>query len=79
MKNYELNDNELDQIIGGVLTPEAESWVSRNKSEVIKRAGALGSLANLALNFVRNDSAVYDVPALKAAISSYGIDVSDLN
>ena len=79
MKNYELNDSELDQVIGGVLTPEAEAWVSRNRSEVIKRAGALGSLANLALNFVRNDSAVYDVPALKAAIKSYGIDVSDLN
>ena len=79
MKNYELNDNELDQIIGGVLPPEAESWVSRNKSEVINRAGALGSLANFALNLVRSDSTVYDVPALKAAISSYGIDVSDLN
>ena len=47
--------------------------------KVINRAGSLGSLANFALNLVRSDSTVYDVPALKAAISSYGIDVSDLN
>ena len=79
MKNYELNDSELDHVFGGTLTAEAEAWVTRHKSEVISRAGSLGSLANFALNLVRSDSTVYDVPALKAAISSYGIDVSDLN
>lgn len=57
----------------------AEAWVNRNRNEIIRRAGVLGGLANYALNFVRNDSIEYDVPALKAAIGSYGIDVSDLN
>lgn len=79
MKKYELNDNELDMICGGTLTPEAEAWVTKNRDEVIRRAGMLGSMADFALNYVRNDKTVYDVPALKAAICGFGIDVSNLN
>ena len=79
MKKFELNDNELNKIFGGTLTEDAEDWVSGNSEKIVQSAGALGGLADFALNLVRKDTKVYDVPDLKAAIKSYGINVDDLN
>lgn len=79
MKKVELNDNELNKIFGGTLTKDAEDWVSRNRDKIVQSAGALGGLADFALNLVRKDTKVYDVLDLKAAIKSYGINVDDLN
>lgn len=79
MTNFELNENELDKVVGGTLDEAAKAWVERNKTEVIRRAGALGGLANMALNYVNNCEELYDVPALKKAIKGYGINVDDLN
>ena len=76
----ELNDLDLKSIAGGVLTPEAEDWVTRNRDAVVKRAPALlRGFVEPALNFVRNDSTEYDVEALKELLKGYGIDASDLN
>lgn len=74
-----INEKELKKVNSGVLTAEAETWISAHRDEVIARAGNLGALANLALSYVKTCETVYDVPALKAALKGYGIDVSDLN
>ena len=78
MKNNELNDNVLDQVFGGVLTPEAEQWVTDHREEVIERAGILGGLADVGLAYVRKDKQEYDVAGLKAAIKGFGINVDDI-
>lgn len=77
---FELNDNELANIAGGVLTPEAEAWIARNKNEVVSRAPlALRGLVDTAINAVKNAGETYDVAALKAALKSYKIDADDLD
>ena len=79
MKNCELNDFELDQVIGGVLTPEAESWINANEGTIRARAKEKGltSLANYALSYVKSSSQTFDLPTVKSTISQY-IDISDL-
>ena len=80
MKNCEMNEKDLENVAGGKLTKEAEDWVMRNRSEVVRRAGTLGFLADYALGLIRSDTTVYDVPALKKAIKdNSGINVDDLN
>ena len=75
-----LNDSELENVSGGVLTPEAEDWINRNRDEIISRAPAmLRGLADFALNIVATNSTVYDVAALKAELKKYGVDADDLD
>ena len=79
MKNFELDEKELEKVFGGMLTEEAEAWVERNRENVIKRAGFLGGLADYALNAAREAAEIYDVADLKEAIEEYGIKVDDLD
>lgn len=79
MTDFELNEKTLNEVNGGILTEEAEAWINTHRATILERAGSLASLADFALGCVKASQTVFDVPALKAAISGYGIYVDDLN
>ena len=79
MKKVEMNDFELENVVGGVLTEEAQAWVNTNKDTIMKRArqAGLGTLANYALSYVQSCSETIDLATVKSTISQY-IDINDL-
>lgn len=79
MKNFELSEKELFNVLGGVLDEDARNWVERNKDEVIRRAGFLGGLADAALEYINGIKEEYTVAKLKEAIKNFGINVDDLD
>ena len=78
-----LSENELKNVSGGTLNDDAKDWVSKHEGTVRARAAQKGipsGQVDWALSYVKGPgSGVYDVPALKNAIASFGVDVSDLN
>lgn len=75
----ELNEKDLEQVTGGVLTKEAEEWISRNKAEVERRSYAAGynSWIDLLYVVLRKQGTIYDVDGLKNVISEQ-FNVNDL-
>lgn len=75
-----LTENDLLNISGGALTPAAEGWVSRNKSEIVNRAPSyLKGMVDVAIDYVKGDSTTYDIPDLQALLLGYGVDTYDLS
>lgn len=74
----ELNEKELQNIVGGLLTQEATTWIETNRAEIIRRAGSMGWLADIAFNYVSTCEEVYDIPKLKAELAKYGVDTQGL-
>lgn len=74
----ELNEKELQKIVGGQLTPEAAAWIDNNRNEIIRRAGGMGWLADIAFNYVSTCDEVFDIPKLKAELANYGINTTGL-
>lgn len=75
-----LNDSELENVNGGVLTPEAEDWINRNYNTIVNRAPmSLRGLVGPAMNYVTTTDQVFDVSTLKSTLkNSFGINVDDL-
>ncbi len=75
-----LNKNELENVNGGLLTPEAEDWISRNYDAIVGRAPTiLKGLVGPAMNYVTTTGQVFDIPTLKSTLkNNFGIDVDDL-
>ena len=75
-----LNDSELENVNGGVLTPEAEDWINRNYDAIVGRApAALRGLVGPAMNYVTTTQQVFDVSTLKSTLkNNFGINVDDL-
>ena len=73
----ELGDELMDLIGGGILTPEAEQWIKDNRDNVVRKAGPfLGALAQMGIDYVKNDSKLYDVQDLKDLLkNNFGIEV----
>ena len=77
---FELSEKELERAVGGMLTAEAEEWIERNRQAVIDRAPSnLKSMADFALNIVKNNKKLYDVEGLKAELKNFGVNVDDLD
>ena len=75
-----LNDSELENVNGGVLTQEAEDWLNRNYDAIVGRAPAtLRGLVGPAMNYVTTTQQVFDVPTLKSTLkNNFGLNVDDL-
>lgn len=74
-----LTDSELNNITGGILTPEAQDWVNRNLDEITNRAPAfLRGYVGTAMDFVSNDTKVYGVNDLKTLLQGYNVNAWDL-
>ena len=76
-----LNDNELENVNGGVLTPEAQIWIQNNYNEIVSRAPkSLQWMVGLGMNYVTTCSQVFDISTLKETLkNNYGVNVDDLN
>ena len=75
-----LNDSELENVNGGVLTPEAEDWINRNYDAIVGRAPvSLKGLVGPAMNYVTTTEQIFDVATLKSTLkNNFGINVDDL-
>ena len=75
-----LNDNELENVNGGVLTPEAQIWIQNNYNEIFSRAPKSQQwIVDLGLNYVTTCSQVFDISTLKETLkNNYGVNVDDL-
>lgn len=76
-----LNDSELENVNGGVLTQEAEDWINRNYNTIVDRAPmSLRGLVGPAMNYVTTTDQVFDVSTLKSTLkNSFGVNVDDLS
>lgn len=76
-----LNENELESVNGGVLTPEAKNWIDRNYDAIVARAPkTLQWMVGLGMNYVTTSEQVFDVPTLKSTLkNNFGVDVDDLS
>ena len=60
-----LNDNELENVNGGVLTPEAEDWINRNYDAIVDRTPAsMKGLVESVMNYVTTTGQIFDVSTL---------------
>ena len=75
-----LNDNELENVNGGVLTPEAQIWIQNNYNEILSRAPKSQQwIVDLGMNYVTTCSQVFDISTLKETLkNNYGVNVDDL-
>ena len=75
-----LNDNELENVNGGVLTPEAQIWIQNNYNEIFNRAPKSQQwIVGLGMNYVTTCSQVFDISTLKETLkNNYGVNVDDL-
>ena len=76
----QLNDSDLENVSGGVLTPEAEDWINRNYEAIYNKAPwYLQALVQPALNYLNTTEKQYDIKMLKSELkNNYSIDVDDL-
>ena len=76
-----LNDNELENVNGGVLTPEAQIWLQNNYNEIFSRAPKSQQwIVGLGMNYVTTCSQVFDISTLKETLkNNYCVNVDDLN
>ncbi|MDO4983510.1 MAG: bacteriocin [Eubacteriales bacterium] len=79
-KLHELTEEELAQVSGGVLTPEAQIWIQNNYNEIFSRAPKSQQwMVGLGMNYVSTCSQVFDISTLKETLkNNYGINVDDL-
>ena len=78
-KLHELTDEELAQVSGGVLTPEAEDWINRNYDAIVDRTPAsMKGLVGSVMNYVTTGQ-IFDISTLKSTLkNNFGINVDDL-
>ena len=75
-----LKEEELAQVTGGVLTPEAEDWMNRNYDIIAGRAPeSLKGLMEPVMNYVTTTEQVFSISTLKSTLkNNFGINVDDL-
>ena len=79
-KLVELTQEELAQVTGGVLTPEAEDWINRNYDAIVDRTPAsMKGLVGSVMNYVTTTGQVFNISTLKSTLkNNFGINVDDL-
>ena len=80
IKLSELSEEDLSQVSGGVLTPEAEDWINRNYDAIVDRTPAsMKGLVGSVMNYVTTTGQIFDISTLKSTLkNNYGINVDDL-
>ena len=80
IKLSELSEEDLSQVSGGVLTPEAEDWINRNYDAIVDRTPAsMKGLVGSVMNYVTTTGQIFDVSTLKSTLkNNFGINVDDL-
>ena len=75
-----LTEEELEQVSGGMLTPEAEDWINRNYDAIVDRTPAsMKGLVESVMNYVTTTKQVIDISTLKSTLkNNFGINVDDL-
>ena len=75
-----LNDSELENVNGGVLTPEAEDWMNRNYDTIVGRAPeSLKGLMEPVMNYVTTTEQVFSISTMKSTLkNNFVINVDDL-
>ena len=79
-KLQELTPEELEQVSGGVLTPEAEDWINRNYDAIVDRTPAnMKGLIGSVMNYVTTTEQIFNISTLKSTLkNNFGINVDDL-
>ena len=80
IKLSELSEEDLAQVSGGVLTPEAEDWINRNYDAIVDRTPAsMKGLVGSVMNYVTTTGQIFDISTLKSTLkNNFGINVDDL-
>ena len=80
IKLSELSEEDLSQVSGGVLTPEAEDWINRNYDAIVDRTPAsMKGLVGSVMNYVTTTGQVFNISTLKSTLkNNFGINVDDL-
>ena len=80
IKLSELSEEDLAQVSGGVLTPEAEDWINRNYDAIVDRTPAsMKGLVGSVMNYVTTTGQVFNISTLKSTLkNNFGINVDDL-
>ena len=80
IKLSELSEEDLSQVSGGVLTPEAEDWINRNYDAIVDRTPAsMKGLIGSVMNYVTTTEQVFNISTLKSTLkNNFGINVDDL-
>ena len=80
IKLSELSEEDLSQVSGGVLTPEAEDWINRNYDAIVDRTPAsMKGLVGSVMNYVTTTGQIFDISTLKSTLkNNFGINVDDL-
>ena len=80
IKLSELSEEDLSQVSGGVLTPEAEDWINRNYDAIVDRTPAsMKGLVGSVMNYVTTTGQIFDISTLKTTLkNNFGINVDDL-
>ena len=79
-KLLKLTEEELAQVSGGVLTPEAEDWINRNYDAIVDRTPAsMKGLLGSVMNYVTTTGQIFNISTLKSTLkNNFGINVDDL-
>ena len=80
IKLSELSEEDLSQVSGGVLTPEAEDWINRNYDAIVDRTPAsMKGLVESVMNYVTTTEQIFNISTLKSTLkNNFGINVDDL-
>ena len=80
IKLSELSEEDLAQVSGGVLTPEAEDWINRNYDAIVDRTPAsMKGLVGSVMNYVTTTEQIFNISTLKSTLkNNFGINVDDL-
>ena len=80
IKLSELSEEDLSQVSGGVLTPEAEDWINRNYDAIVDRTPAsMKGLVGSVMNYVTTTEQIFNISTLKSTLkNNFGINVDDL-
>ena len=80
IKLSELSEEDLAQVSGGVLTPEAEDWINRNYDAIVDRTPAsMKGLVESVMNYVTTTEQIFNISTLKSTLkNNFGINVDDL-
>ena len=80
IKLSELSEEDLSQVSGGVLTPEAEDWINCNYDAIVDRTPAsMKGLVESVMNYVTTTEQIFNISTLKSTLkNNFGINVDDL-
>ena len=76
----EIKDNELEKVLGGYLSKQADGWINRNYDTIMARAAEKGLtyLANYAFKTVTDDPTTeYSLEEIKNTLRNF-IKIDDL-